>query len=129
MTQLLQAVGLGVLFAMLSLLAKESGSKTAAAQVAFAGVVLFGVALLRLLPSFSAARSLFEKLSLQKESSFLLKAIGIGYVSQIGGDICRDLGAEGVATKVELCGRAELLLLCMPLFVQLLELAYSLVST
>ena len=121
-------IGLGVLFAMLSLLAKESGSKTAAAQVAFAGVALFGFAFIRFLPVFSEAKALFEKLSLEKEGVFLLKAVGVGYVSQIGGDVCRDLGAESVAAKIELCGRAELLLLSLPLFAELLELSYSLVG-
>ena len=128
MTHLLEVIGLGVLFAMLSLLAKESGSKTAAAQVAFAGVALFGFAFIRFLPVFSEAKALFEKLSLEKEGVFLLKAVGVGYVSQIGGDVCRDLGAESVAAKIELCGRAELLLLSLPLFAELLELSYSLVG-
>ncbi|MBO5790200.1 MAG: hypothetical protein J6R40_03495 [Clostridia bacterium] len=128
MTHLFEVIGLGVLFAMLSLLAKESGSKTTAAQVAFAGVALFGFAFVRFLPVFSEAKALFEKLSLEKEGVFLLKAVGVGYVSQIGGDVCRDLGAESVAAKIELCGRAELLLLSLPLFAELLELSYSLVG-
>ena len=128
MTHLLQAVGIGVLFAMLSLLAKESGSKTAAVQVAFAGVLLFGMAMLRFLPVFETVSSLYQKLSLQKEGSFLLKAVAVGYVSRIGSDVCRDLGADSVAAKVELCGRAELLLLAMPLFAEVLEIAYSLLS-
>ena len=128
MTQLLQAVGIGVLFAMLSLLAKESGSKTASVQVAFAGVVLFGIALLRFLPAFESISTLFTKLSLEDEGSFLFKVVGVGYVSRIGSDVCRDLGAEGVAAKVELCGRAELLLLSLPLFAEVLEIAYSLLS-
>ena len=128
MTHLFEVIGLGVLFAMLSLLVKESGSKTTAAQVAFAGVALFGFAFVRFLPVFSEAKALFEKLSLEKEGVFLLKAVGVGYVSQIGGDVCRDLGAESVAAKIELCGRAELLLLSLPLFAELLELSYSLVG-
>ena len=117
-----------MLFAMLSLLAKESGSKTAAVQVAVAGVVLFGMAMLRFLPVFESISSLFAKLSLEKEGSFLLKAVGVGYVSRIGSGVCRDLGADSVAAKVELCGRAELLLLAMPLFAEVLEIAYSLLS-
>ena len=68
MTHLLQAVGIGVLFAMLSLLAKESGSKTAAVQVAFAGVVLFGMAMLRFLPVFETVSSLYQKLLTLQET-------------------------------------------------------------
>ena len=117
-----------MLFAMLLLLAKESGSKTVSVQVAFFGVVLFGMALLRFLPAFETVSSLYEKLSLQKEGNFLFKAVAVGYVSRVGSDVCRDLGAESVATKVELCGRAELLLLALPLFAEVLEIAYSLLS-
>lgn len=129
MTELFRAVGLGVLFSMLWLLSKESGSKTAAVQLALCGAVLLGFGLVRLTPFFSALRGLFEKAALKEEGTLVLKAIGIGYVSQIGGDICRDVGAESVATKVELCARAELLLLCMPLFTGLLETAYALVGS
>ena len=57
-----------------------------------------------------------------------MKAVAVGYVSRIGSDVCRDLGADSVAAKVELCGRAELLLLAMPLFAEVLEIAYSLLS-
>ena len=117
-----------MLFAILALLAKESGSKAVSVQVAFAGVVLFGTALLRFLPVFETVSSLYEKLSLQKEGNFLFKAVAVGYVSRIGSDVCRDLGADSVATKVELCGRAELLLLALPLFAEVLEIAYSLLS-
>ena len=121
MTYLVQGVGIGVLFATLGLLLKESGSKNATAAAAVLGVLFFSFVFLRISPLFAQTMQVLEGLSLQKEGAFLLKAIGVGYVSQLGGDICRDLGAQGIAAKIELLGRAELLILCMPVFLQLFE--------
>ncbi len=57
--------------------------------------------------------------------TLLLKAIGVGYVVGISADICRDLGAAETAKRIELCGRAELLVLAMPPLTELMRLAHS----
>ena len=120
---------MGVLFATFGLLLKESGSKSASAAGAVLGVLFFGFVFLRISGLFAQLSQVFESAQLQKEGTFLLKAIGVGYVSQLGSDVCRDLGAQGMAAKIELLGRAELLLLCMPTFLQLLQTALSLVQS
>ena len=58
----------------------------------------------------------------------LLKALGIGMLTQVCADICRECGETGVANGVELFGKVEILLLCLPLIHQLLEVAEELLS-
>lgn len=58
----------------------------------------------------------------------LLKALGIGMLTQVCADICRECGESGVANGVELFGKVEILLLCLPLIHQLLEVAQELLS-
>ena len=56
----------------------------------------------------------------------LLKGLGVTYVVHIGADVCRDLGAAGIASKLELCGKAELLLLALPYLGEVISLALAL---
>lgn len=51
----------------------------------------------------------------------LIKIIGITYLSEISVDLCKDAGANTLATQVELFGKLSILVLCMPVIRSLLE--------
>lgn len=52
----------------------------------------------------------------------LLKAVGIGLISQIAGAVCTDAGNDALARQLQLLGSAAILYLSLPLFSGLLEL-------
>lgn len=52
-----------------------------------------------------------------------LKALGICIVAELGSQCCRDAGEAAIAAKVELAAKTALVLMCMPVFTQLLETA------
>lgn len=56
-------------------------------------------------------------------TGIILKALGICIVAELGSQCCRDAGEAAVATKVELAAKTALVLMCMPVFTQLLETA------
>ncbi|MBQ4574771.1 MAG: hypothetical protein IJA85_06185 [Clostridia bacterium] len=60
--------------------------------------------------------------------SYLLKALGIGMIVQTAADICTDAGEGALASKIELLGRAELLLLALPLLKELLTTAEGMIK-
>ena len=51
----------------------------------------------------------------------LLKIIGITYLAEISADLCKDAGANALASQVELFGKLSILVLCMPVMTSLLE--------
>lgn len=51
----------------------------------------------------------------------LIKIIGITYLSEFSSDLCKDSGANTLATQVELFGKLSILVLCMPILTSLLE--------
>ncbi len=53
----------------------------------------------------------------------LLRALGITYLTCTANDICKAAGEASIGGYIELAGRVEILLLCLPLFRELLELA------
>ena len=46
--------------------------------------------------------------------SLMLKALGVGLTVRAVTDVCSELGENGIAGGVELVGKAEILLLCLP---------------
>ena len=126
--ELLQVVGVASLAAVLVSVLKDSGSKYASVTICAAGAILAIYAMLKIKPMIETLSAYLEGYGMGKYTGVLLKALGIGYLTQIGADICRDLGAESIAGKLELCGHIELLLLCLPLIENLLGISFSLVN-
>ena len=51
----------------------------------------------------------------------VIKCVGVGIVTRIASDICRDAGQSAAASAVELCGAACALVAALPLIRALLE--------
>ena len=81
-------------------------------------VGLCAVAVSVAIPIITYIRSIFDG-GLGEEFAYVenvLKALGVAVLTQICADICRDLGEGSAASGVELIGRIEILLLCIPMF-------------
>ena len=62
------------------------------------------------------------------QTAIILKALGVCIVAELGIQCCRDAGETALAAKVELAAKAALVLMCMPIFSSLLEIAGELLS-
>ena len=91
--------------------------------------VLFAVSLLTAIsPLISYIRELMTLGGIAAYAEPLLKALGIGILTQCCADICRDCGESSIGTGVETVGKAEILCLCLPLLREISEVAKSLLS-
>ncbi len=96
----------------------------------FAGIValaastlLFGAAAVELYPLIKMLGEMLEGTSFEGYLEALVKALGITLAVQFSSELCRDAGESAIASKLELVGKAELILLCIPLIKELLTLA------
>jgi len=92
-----------------------------------AGIIL----LLYIIAQVSGILESIEVLSNQYgiQSSYigiLVKIVGIAYVAQLAGEICKDAGESALASKVELGGRIMIIAAALPAAVSLLEMVASL---
>ena len=55
----------------------------------------------------------------------MLKGLGVAYLSCIGADMCRDCGEAGLAGRIELAAKLEILAIAFPLVKSLIELSES----
>lgn len=122
-----QTVGLALLVSLTALLLRESKSALAPLLGLGGGILL----LLSVLPRLSAFSSLFSLLSsvgLEEETVVVAKVLSVGFLTSMGADACVELGAPSVASKLELCGRVEILLLALPTLTAIVSGALSLLS-
>ena len=61
-------------------------------------------------------------------SEYLLKILGIGYLSGICSDICKELGEAAIASTVVTVARLESLVILFPLITEIMTLGLELVK-
>lgn len=91
-------------------------------------VVLGTLILSAATPILTFLRVLTEENEYSAHTATLFQALGIAILSQICADLCRESGESGLAGGVELTGKVEILLLCLPLMEELLSLARELLA-
>ncbi len=87
-----------------------------AAAVVFLGLIL-GIAR----PLMTYVRQMLTDGAVSEYAELLLAALGIAVLTGVCADICRECRETGIASYVELAGRLELLLLCLPLIRDILD--------
>ena len=75
-----------------------------------------------LFPLLNVINEISSGTEISKYIPTLIKALGIALTVQITSDICRDSGEGAIAERVELFGKAEILVLCIPLITDLVSL-------
>ncbi len=88
-----------------------------------ASIVLLGAACISFFPVVEFVSDITVETGFSKYLETLLKALGITLLVQLCSQICRDAGEAALASKLELVGKAEILLLCLPLISELITLA------
>ena len=120
---LYQLIGLALLSAVLGFLLRPLSPRLALFPSLFCGLALLIYALSRYGEPISLLSELAAAGGLSEELFAILRMLGIGLLTAFTADLCRDLGEGTLASRVELCGRAEILLLCLPFLSELLSLA------
>ncbi len=101
----------------------------------FLPLVRLGIALLFGICAINTAAPLVTYLSsalgqgaASPYTEVLFRALGIAVLTQVSSDICRECGEATAAGGVELIGKLEILLLCVPLINELLSVAAGLLA-
>ncbi len=94
------------------------------------GIVILAAVAENVLPLVERIGGLLDTAGMEKDYvAILIKSLGICFITQIAGDACRDCGQSAIAAKVEIGGKAAMLLLSLPLFERLISLAAQLIQS
>lgn len=58
----------------------------------------------------------------------VIKCLGISILTELAGQTCRDAGESAAAGKIELAGKAALIIVSLPLFIRILSISASLLN-
>lgn len=116
-------VVLSLITAVISLYLKDSGFVTAAVITVICGGVLI---LLKLIPFFSEIfRTIREISSVSGLKTdyigLVIKVVGIAYIGEFAGELCRDAGETSLAGKVDLGTKAVIMVMALPLLKTILS--------
>lgn len=116
--------GVLAITAFLAVLLRQYRPELALAIGLLAGAVV-SLLLIRVLTTpLETVQQMLEQAGMGGETALLLiKSLGICLLTQLTADVCRDAGEAGLASRTELAGKVALLLLALPLFQQIVELA------
>lgn len=120
--------GGAVLASVAVLLLRRFGNEGAASVTASVALVcLLGTVFLRVADLLLEVEPLFSEW-VWEYVPFLFKVVGVAWLAQIASDLCREMGSATLGGYVELFGRIEILLLCLPLVKEVLAWAQGLVG-
>ena len=116
-------VVLSLITAVISLYLKDSGFVTAAVITVICGGVLI---LLKLIPFFSEIFRTIQEISsvsgLKTDYiGLVIKVVGIAYIGEFAGELCRDVGETSLAGKVDLGTKAVIMAMALPLLKTILS--------
>lgn len=123
MTILLKAAAIAIAGAVITLLVKRSAPELGL-SVSIAVSLLCAALAMELL---SGLREILDLVQTQTGLSPavtapVLKCVGIGIVTRLSADMCRDASQSAIASAVELCGAACALVTALPLIQSLLRM-------
>jgi len=121
--------GMAVTAAVLALVLKQHRTEYALILSVSAGVILLVFAMRYVSQLAGFTRSVSSALSLPADFlPVLFKVLGIAYLAQFASDACRDAGENGLASKVELIGKAAMLAAALPVLEGLFDMISAIVS-
>ena len=113
-------LGAAVLSAVAALILRESKSGVSSLFALLSGVLLLAAAAGRYAPAVRELLALSSASSFSSYAGVFLRALGVALLAELAASVCRDLGEASLAAKAELIGKAEILLLSLPLVRELL---------
>ena len=117
-----------LLLALLAFSLREAGVKGAQFVLLSAGLLAIFPVLERLMSLLAFFREFSERSAAAPYFGAVMKVMSIGYITHFSAESCRESGAATLASRVELCGQLETVLVCMPYIEELLSLALSALS-
>lgn len=126
---IISLAGTAVISAVLCVVVKQYKPEAAVGIGLACGVIILGAVISMLAPSIEAINMLTQTAGIDGEfARVLLKALAVCYVTQLSADCCRDAGESAIAAKLELAGRAAILVVSLPVFTSLAELVTRLMG-
>lgn len=127
---LFKVCALGAISSLLILLVKKMGAEIGVLLKVTAGIAVAAICFGAVSPIIEYVRELAsftEQGGIGEAVELLLQVLAVAIVAHISANICRDCGEATLATYVEFGGKAEIIILCLPIIKNVLDMTLSLI--
>ena len=118
----------GIMCAIICVLVKHYRSEFSIPAKLGSIILIFGIVVTMLSPVFTYLKDLMGNTLSSEYSAIIIKALGIGYLTQISSELCRESGEGTIATGIETVGKIELIILSFPLISKIISVSEELLS-
>lgn len=106
---------------------KQAKSSIVLPATALFCIVIIKYVLTRAHPQMTVLEAAFDSTSLSEYINPLLKVFGVAILTETTSDICRQAGENTFASKVELIGKVEMIILCFPFVEKILDIIKNMI--
>lgn len=129
MTLFFKVTAVGIITLFLALLVKQHKQEYALAVSLSGGAVMLFIICEGAVGYISALKGYFLDASLPSEAiTAILKAVGIGYITEFSAASARDFGQTSLSAKIVFAGKLAVFSLSFPFINQLIRIAVSFIS-
>ena len=126
---IVSVIGFALIAAVLATILRQYRPEFGMVLTVLAGAGILVMVITALMPALQMVKDLGSDAKIDsKYISILLKALGICYITQLASDACKDANESALSSKIELAGKAAIVILSLPLFNQILEVVKKLIS-
>ncbi|MFY9178060.1 MAG: stage III sporulation protein AD [Caldicoprobacterales bacterium] len=119
---IIQIVGIGIIAAILSMIIKQHKPEIAFLISIAAAILIFFIIANKLPYIVNVFNDIINKTQIDSVFiSTLLKIVGVAYITEFGSQICKDMGENSIASKIELGGKVIIMILGLPILTALTE--------
>ena len=129
MTMLFKVSAVGIITLLIYLLVKQYKQEYAFAVSLSGGAVIIYIICKEATAYISLIKGYFSDAALNYETiSALIKAVGIGYITEFSAATARDFGQTSLSAKIVLAGKLTVVAMSLPFIEKLISLAVSFIG-
>lgn len=123
-------IGLAIITAALAIVLKQYNKEIAMLISLMGGLIILTMAVTQIAPVLSTIRGFITRTGIDNEYiQVVIKSLGLCYVTQLASDTCKDAGETAIAGKIELAGKICIIVIALPLFDNIVNIALELIAS
>ena len=121
-------IAVGILTTICTIVMKQVKPELAIFVTIAGSIVMIFLILSEISPIIEDYKAILAKTNINSNIfSCVLKVIGIGYLAEFASGICSDAGVNSIAQKILLAGKVLILIVCLPVINNLIEIILDLI--
>ena len=121
-------IAVGILTTICTIVMKQFKPELAIFVTIAGSIVMIFLILSEIGPIIEDYKAILAKTNINSNIfSCVLKVIGIGYLAEFASGICVDAGVNSIAQKILLAGKVLILIVCLPVINNLIEIILDLI--